>query len=378
MQIYKINSSNKEQLFLDLGSDVSGAKIMANKANINMLYIKNIHVGAANILKQDALSIGADLAVPHGVIIAKEKYVNVILIGTNKHFKILSKKELSQPFGLKELAKELPNFINQKKFNTQVMGVINANDDSFYDGSRFKDINAFNTINKMINDGASIIDIGGVSSKPGSQAVTPQEELDRVKPIIDHIAKEKLYNNATFSIDSYEPLVIEYALQNGFKIVNDITGLTNDNVAKLVASYDASIVIMHMKGSPDTMQDNPTYDDIMLDIDNFFQERIAKAQKFGIKNIILDVGIGFGKRLEHNLMLLKNLDHFRHFGYEILLGASRKSMINNIIPTPTEERLPGTIAIHLKGIEQGASIIRVHDVKEHVQAIKVQEAIQEI
>ncbi|MBL6969886.1 MAG: dihydropteroate synthase [Campylobacterales bacterium] len=378
MQIYKINSANKEQLFLDLGSDSSGAKIMANKANINMLYIKNIHVGAANILKQDALSIGADLAVPHGVIIAKEKYVNVILIGTNKHFKILSKKELAQPFGLKELAKQLPNFINLKKFNTQVMGVINANDDSFYDSSRFKDINAFNTINKMINDGASIIDIGGVSSKPGSQAITPQEELDRVKPIIDHIAKEKLYNNATFSIDSYEPLVIEYALQNGFKIVNDITGLTNDKVAQLVAFYDASIVIMHMQGSPDTMQDNPKYDDIILDIDSFFKERITKAQKFGIKNIILDVGIGFGKTLEHNLMLLKNLDHFRHFGYEILLGASRKSMINNIIPTPIEQRLPGTIAIHLKGIEQGASIIRVHDVKEHVQAIKVQEAIQEI
>ncbi len=378
MQIYKINSANKEQLFLDLGSDSSGAKIMANKANINMLYIKNIHVGAANILKQDALSIGADLAVPHGVIIAKEKYVNVILIGTNKHFKILSKKELAQPFGLKELAKQLPNFINQKKFNTQVMGVINANDDSFYDSSRFKDINAFNTINKMINDGASIIDIGGVSSKPGSQAITAQEELDRVKPIIDHIAEEKLYNNATFSIDSYEPLVIEYALQNGFKIVNDITGLTNDKVAQLVALYDASIVIMHMQGSPDTMQDNPKYDDIILDIDSFFKERITKAQKFGIKNIILDVGIGFGKTLEHNLMLLKNLDHFRHFGYEILLGASRKSMIDKIITTPIEERLAGTIAIHLKGIEQGASIIRVHDVKEHVQAIKVQEAIQEI
>ncbi len=378
MQYYKIESYNKEQLFLNLGSDSSGAKIMANKANMNMLYIKDIHVGAANILKQDALSIGAEVAVPNGVIIAKEKYVDVILIGTNKHFQILSKKELTQPFGLKELAKQLKTFINQKEFNTKIMGVINTNDDSFFDNSRFKDDDAIKKIKQMIHDGASIIDIGGVSSKPGSQAISANEEMNRVKPLIDKIAQEQLYNDAIFSIDSYEPLVVEYALKNGFKIVNDITGLNNNEIAKITAKYDATIVIMHMLGSPDTMQDNPRYNNIILDIDNFFKERIEKAKEFGIKNIILDVGIGFGKTLEHNLMLLKNLSHFKHFGYEILLGASRKSMIDQITTSKTEERLPGTLAIHLEGINKGASIIRAHDVAEHSQAIKVQEAIDKI
>jgi dihydropteroate synthase len=379
MEVYKLNQNNSQDLFKSIGADLAGTKIMSDKSNINLLYLKNIHVGAANILKQDALSIGADLAVPQGVIIAKDKFVNAILIGTNKHFKILSKKELSQPFGLKELAKQLTTFIDHdKKKSTQIMGVINANDDSFYNNSRFIGQDAVIKIKQMIKDGATIIDVGGVSSKPGSSNISPTEELQRVKPIIDIIYKESLYKKAIFSIDSYEPLVIDYALKNGFKIVNDITGLSNDGVAKLVAQYNATIVIMHMNGTPQTMQEKPEYDDLILDIDNFFKERIEKATQYGIKNIILDIGIGFGKTLNDNLILLKNMQHFHHFGYDILLGASRKSMIDKITPTPIEERLAGTLAIHLNGINKGANIIRCHDVKEHYQAIKVYESIENI
>ncbi len=378
MQYYKIDTQNSKKAFEKLGCDIGGTNILTNKTKINMLYIKNIHVGAANILKQDALSIGADLAVPHGVIIAKEKYVDAILIGTNKHFKLLAKKELAQPFGLKELAKNLPTFIMKQKKKTKIMGVINANDDSFFQESRFNGKEAIKQIKQMIKDGAKIIDIGGVSSRPGSQSIPAKEELKRVKPIIDQIAKERLYKKVDFSIDSYEPKVIEYALKNGFNIVNDITGLANDKVAKITAKYDASIVIMHMLGTPQDMQNDPIYENVITDIDDFFQERIEKAKNFGIKKIILDVGIGFGKTLEHNLLLLKNLEHFQHFGCEILLGASRKSMIDKIIPSKVEERLPGTLAIHLDGLKRGASIIRCHDVKEHHQAIKVQEAINDI
>jgi len=378
MNFYKLDKLNALQAFQKLGSDETGAKIMSDKTNINLLYIKNIHVGAANILKQDALSIGADLAVPHGVIVAREKYVDVILIGTNKHFKLLSRKELAQPFGLKELAKHLKSFINTKKYNTRIMGVINANDDSFYQNSRFEGSNAISKIRQMIKDGATIIDIGGVSSKPGSKTISQKEELQRVKPIIDQIKQEKLYKEVDFSIDSYSPKVVKYALKNKFNIVNDITGLENDKIAKLVAKYNATVVIMHMNGSPDTMQENPIYNDLIIDIDNFFKNRIIKAKSFGIKKIILDVGIGFGKTLEHNLILLKNLEYFQHFGHEILLGASRKSMIDKIIPTKTEDRLPGTLSIHLNGLSKGASIIRCHDVKEHNQAIKLQEAINNI
>jgi dihydropteroate synthase len=333
--------------------------------------IKDLHVGGANILKQDALSIGADLAVPRGTIIAQEKYVDAVLIGTTSHFEILSKKELSQPFGLKDLALQLQKFTKKYKRDIKIMGVININDDSFYKKSRFSGKKAIKKIDKMIKQGASIIDIGAVSSRPGSIKVSQKDELKRIKPICDEIKKQKLYKQITFSCDSYNPKVVKYALKSGFKIINDITGLQNDKVAKLVAKYDATIVIMHKKGTPKNMQNNPTYDDVMIEIDNFFNQRIKKALKFGIKKIVLDVGIGFGKTLEHNLLLLRNLEHFNHFGYPLLIGASRKSMIDDIIKTPIEKRLAGTLAIGLKALDNGASIIRCHDVKEHFQAIKV-------
>ena len=378
MEFYKINSTNRLKDFLDIGCDEVGAKIMTKKADIHMLYIKDIHFGAANILKQDALSIGAELVVPKGAIIGSDKYVNAILIGTTKHFEILSKKELIQPFGLKNLAKNLLSFIKPQTRQVKIMGVLNANDDSFFSKSRFSAKDAVTRIESMITDGADMIDIGGVSSRPGSDMISTDEEFARVKDILDTVKQHKLYEKAIFSIDSFQPKVIDYALSCGFKIVNDITGLSNPDVAKVASKYDASVVIMHMQGDQKTMQINPNYDDVILEIDSFFQERIALAHEHGVKDIILDVGIGFGKKLEHNLKLIKHLDTFRHFGYELLLGASRKSMINDIIPTPIEERLSGTLAIHLEGIKNGATIIRCHDVKEHFQALKVLQKIQEI
>lgn len=378
MKFYKIDTDNAQKLFADLGCDLPGAKIMTAKTDIHLIYIKELHVGAANILKQDALSIGADLAVPHGVIVAKEKFVSAVLMGTTKHLEILSRKELAQPFGLKELAKGLKKFISVKKYPTRIMGIINANDDSFFSQSRFKGESAVKRIDQMIKDGAAIIDIGGVSTRPGSDAVSPEEELERLKPICDIIAEEKLYEKVDFSIDSYTPCVIEYALKSGFKIVNDITGLESDEIAQITAKYGAAVVIMHMQGRPKTMQNDPVYEDVVTEVDEFFAQRIEKARSFGIKEIILDVGIGFGKTLEHNLLLLKNMEHFMHFGCELLIGASRKTMIDKIIPSSIEERLPGTLMIHMDSVRRGTSIVRCHDVKEHIQALKVQEAIENI
>ena len=265
--------------------------------------------------------------------------------------------------------------MNNNTYSTKIMGIINANDDSFFKDSRFLGDDAIVKITQMIKDGATIIDIGAVSSRPGSLVVSQEDELKRIKPICDIIKKEKLYDKVSFSIDSYTPCVIEYALQSGFSIVNDITGLQNDEVAALTSKYNATIIIMHMLGTPQDMQNNPTYSNVIQDVDNFFIKQIEKAKKFGIKKIVLDVGIGFGKTLEHNLLLLKNMDHFLHFGYEVLIGASRKSMINMIVPSNPEDRLSGTLAIHLDSINRGASIVRCHDVQEHHQAITIQEAI---
>jgi len=292
---------------------------------------------------------------------------------------ILSKKELAQPFGLKALANELKQFLSREAYPVRIMGVINANEDSFYEGSRFMAEDAVTQIERMIADGADIIDIGAVSSRPGSTPVSESVELERIKPICDTIAQNRIYEKAVFSVDSYTPTVIAYALKSGFGIVNDITGGVNDEVVKLAVEHGAKLCIMHMQGTPQTMQQNPHYDDVMVEVSDFFEARIAKCEALGMKRegIILDVGIGFGKTLEHNLTLLRNMEHFTHFGCEVLIGASRKSMIDKIIPTPTEERLPGTLAIHLKAVENGATIVRCHDVAEHKQALAVWEALHQ-
>ncbi len=380
MQIEKLSNEIDAKKYLkELGVDGGGMKILASKMSHHIIYIRDLHVGGANILKQDALSVGADLAVPRGTVIATTPRVDCILIATTKQMEILSKKELSQPFGLKELAIKLAEFTKIKKPKlVEIMGVINANDDSFFSESRFNHSDAINAIEKMVEEGANIIDIGGVSSAPNAKPIELSEELRRVKPIIDAIKEQKLYERVKFSIDSYEPKVIDYALSNGFQIVNDITGLVNDEVCKLCASYEARAVIMHMQGIPQTMQKSPSYNNILNDIYQFFEERIQKAEQFGVKDIVLDVGIGFGKTLEHNLKLIKHLEHFLTLEKPLLVGASRKSMIDKISSSLPKDRLAGTIALHLESIKNGASILRVHDVAEHIQAIKVYKALRDI
>ena len=378
MHVEHLSSTlNLKAALHELKVDVGGVSILADKGEIHIIRIMDMHVGAANILKQDALSIGADLAVPRGTVTAMEPRVNALLIANERQLQQLAKKEKAQPFGLKVLAQELERYCHRQITpEIQIMGIINANDDSFYAQSRYKETQAIEKIEMMIQEGAHIIDIGGVSSRPNAQSVSVQEELQRVRPIIDSLSEQRMYEKVRLSLDSYEPSVIAYALEKGFGIVNDITGLANDEVARLCASYDATAIIMHMRGNPQTMQNNPQYNSVLHEVGEFFQERLEKADKFGIKNTILDCGIGFGKRLEDNLALITHQKHFTRFGIPLLVGASRKSMIDQIVPTLSDERLSGTLALHLKAIEEGASIVRVHDVKEHVQAIAVWKALR--
>lgn len=380
MQIELLSNDIDIKKYLQaINVDEGGIAILSAKASYYTLYIRDLHVGAANILKQDALSVGADLAVPRGTVIAKTSNVDCILIATARQLQALSKKERAQPFGLKEVAYKFQEILKVKKpLYAEVMGVINANDDSFFSASRFKDGGAIEAIEKMIEEGADIIDIGGVSSAPNSAYVDKEEELIRVKPILDLIQGKKLYDRVKFSIDSYEPSVIKYALDSGFRIVNDITGLADAEVSKLCVAYGATAVIMHMQNTPLTMQDNPAYEHILGDIYSFFEQRVQEAEALGVKDIVLDVGIGFGKTLEHNLMLIKHQEHFLTLDKPLLVGASRKSMIDKISPSKPQERLGGTLALHLESVKNGASIIRVHDVKEHVQALKVQQALKNI
>ena len=377
MVIEKINiNTNVEEFLKNLDVDAGGINILSSKGKMHLIHIKELHVGGANILKQDALSVGADLAVPRGTVLAKTPYVDCLLIATTRELEKLSKKELAQPFGLKDLANELSKILKVKKSKSvEIMGVINANDDSFFSSSRFSDTDAIQKIEQMINDGAQIIDIGGVSSAPNSKVVSVEEELRRVENIYNLIYKQKLYEKVKFSADTYEPEVAKKALDSGFKIINDIKGLENDELCKVIAQYDAQAILMHMQGDPQTMQKNPSYDSLLNDIYSFFKNRITKAESFGVKDIVLDVGIGFGKTLDNNISLIKNLEHFLTLDKELLVGASRKSMIDKIFPSDVSQRLAGSLEIHMESVRNGASVLRVHDVYEHAQALAVHNAL---
>lgn len=376
MAIRLADDTDLQALFAKLNVDKPGAAIMVKKGKRHLFLLRNLRTPAANILKQDALSMGAELAVPMGACSCATERVDGVLICTQKQLELLVKKEMAQPFGLKEVARELKAFVSLPSFPVRIMGILNINEDSFYSGSRTGESAFLERAERMIADGADIIDVGAVSSRPGSQPVPVKEELARVTPVADLVKKHKLYEKALFSLDSYQPEVLRYALDHGFGLVNDITGLTDDLVCKVAAEYDAQTCIMHMKGTPQSMQADPQYGNVVEELTTFFRQRIEKAESFGVKKLILDTGIGFGKALDHNLQLIKHQGHFRSLDFPLLVGASRKSMIDKIVSCPTEERLPGTLAIHLKALEEGASIIRCHDVKEHVQAIRVWEAMK--
>ncbi len=264
---------------------------------------------------------------------------------------------------------------NILKFNrTLVMGILNVTPDSFSDGNLFLDPNkAIKHAKQMVKEGADIIDIGGESTRPGSDAVSEEEELRRVSQIIKKLKDEI---KVPISIDTYKPRVAEECIKLGAGIINDINGLRNEEMIKVAARYKVPVVVMHMKGSPKTMQKNLEYKDVIKEIKQFFGQQIKKAKKAGIKDMIIDPGIGFGKTTGHNLEILKNLSKFKDLGCPILVGPSRKSFIGNITRLPVNERLEGTLAAISIAVINGANIVRVHDVKECKRAAMVADAVR--
>jgi dihydropteroate synthase len=380
MEVLAIDASADLRARLDaLGCDPGGSAIMAQKGRVRLFRVTGLKPAAANILKQDALAVGADLAVPRGVIDCRVESCEAVLMGTPRQLARLVRKMARQPFGLKAAGEALRAHLQAPvRPPVRLMGVVNANDDSFYPGSRFRPDAAIEAMARMVEEGAAIVDVGAVSSRPGSEPVSESEELARLRPLFEAIGRTGPMG-AVLSIDTFRPAVAREALEAGFAIVNDITGLGDPQMAAVAAEYGAGVVIMHMRGEPKTMQHNPHYRDVVAEVDAFFSERIERALAGGVakEKIILDVGIGFGKRPEHNLTLLRNLEHFRHHGCELLIGASRKSLIDAIDPAPVEARLPGTLAIHLEAVRRGASVVRCHDVAEHRQALALQRAIEE-
>lgn len=255
-----------------------------------------------------------------------------------------------------------------------VMGIINVTPDSFSDGGVFATSeDAVRRAGELIEQGADILDIGGESTRPGAAPVSSEEEAGRVLPVIKEITRK--HPKTPVSIDSCKPEVVRAAIDAGAAMINDVTGLQNPEMVRIAAESQAPVVIMHMKGTPRTMQRRPAYKDVVKEIIAFFKERVRTLQKLGVKRIILDPGIGFGKTANHNLRILNHLEEMTKLGYPIMIGASRKSFMGKILGLPIDQREEATIAVNTLAVSKGAAIIRVHDVMRNHRAIKMAEAI---
>lgn len=258
----------------------------------------------------------------------------------------------------------------------QVMGILNCTPDSFYARSRYRqEADLLRQAEDMLEEGAAILDIGGASSRPGAEWVTLDEELSRVLPAIEAIKRH--FPNALLSIDTVWSEVARQSIAAGVSMVNDISaGRFDPLLYETVAALDVPYVLMHMKGQPDTMQQQATYDNVVLEVLDFFIAELGKLRALGIKDIILDPGFGFGKQVHHNYSLLKHLHVFGLLELPLLAGLSRKSMITRVLDTQAEQALHGTTALHMVALQQGARLLRVHDVKPAIETIKLWQTLE--
>ena len=258
----------------------------------------------------------------------------------------------------------------------KIMGILNVTPDSFYDGGKFNEESTLlSQVDKMLQEGATFIDVGAYSSRPGADSVSEEEELRRILPIVKLILKK--FPNILLSIDTFRSSVADSCLSEGAAIINDISaGIQDEQMLAIVAKHKAPFIMMHMRGTPQTMQQQTHYDDLTVDILKYFSERIAIARSYGLHDLIVDPGFGFAKTLEQNYTLLAQLALFKNLGHPILVGLSRKSMIYKLLRTDAQNALNGTTALHTIALGKGAKILRVHDVKEAMECILLQQHLE--
>lgn len=382
-----------------IGVDKEGIKIMLPKADFKIFKIDELNSYAANILKQEALALGAEVAIKREALIRRTK-TDALIFATAAQLEKLVEKLNKQPFGLKEVSLELKKFLKERKkvlllrgkiLNLSqpcICGIINLTFDSFSqdgilmqaqkEGKRSEEL-ALKKAEKMVKEGAKILDLGAESSRPFSKPINEDEELKRLIPSLKAIRKE--FKDIFISVDTYKYKVAKEAVEEGADIINDITALRKSpQIVSLIKKYNLGCVLMHMKGTPQTMQINPVYKDVIKEISKFLEERVNFCLKEGIKReqLMIDPGIGFGKRVEDNLKIINHLEEFKFLDLPIFLGVSRKSFIGKVLKVNIEERLIGTLATIVIAILKGANVLRVHDVKEARQTLKIVEAIRKV
>ncbi|MGQ9701335.1 MAG: dihydropteroate synthase [bacterium] len=382
MQI--LRNIRKEQIkkeLEDIGVAPEAHSLFLKKSDYHIVKLDELSIAQANILKQIALICGADLAIPKDAyFISKRKKFSVLLFANSREIEKIINRLNEQPWmgkiitALSEILKPASHPIlkigdDQIEFDrTYIMGIINLSPDSFYSGSRYTTVSTIKKIvEEMIQEGADFIDIGAESTRPGAKMLSVEEEIARLKSVLPSITKN---TKIPISVDTYKAEVAKYALDHGVKIINDIFGLgfgnQNKKLARTIAQYKAGVVIMHIRGTPATMQINPHYDNLMAEIHKYLKKRLDFALNNGIdfKRIIIDPGLGFGKTVKDNYEIIERLAELKVFQRPILVGHSRKSFIGAPFNLPPEERLEGTLGVQALLVKNGASIIRVHDVAE--------------
>ncbi|MCD4656649.1 MAG: dihydropteroate synthase [Planctomycetes bacterium] len=378
----------------DIPTSTEVIEHMSRKCEGYAVLLNDISAPQAHILKETMLSLDGDAAVHRQLIKTPIDSSQVVILGTKRQLDSLSAKMQNQPFALTQVAecvkKAIANFNKQiftlklrdnKSFlidKPLIMGVLNVTTDSFSDGGKYLKIGeAISRSMQMIEQGADIIDIGGESSRPGAKPISETDELRNILPIIEKIRDK---SDVLISVDTYKPEVARKAVDAGCNIINDITGARNPELVEVAAQTQAAFIVMHMQGNPQNMQRNPEYDHVIAEIYTYLFKANLMLQDAGISadSIIHDVGFGFGKTPQHNLTLLKYLHQFRTIGSPLMVGLSRKSLFKFITGAEVDDRLIETIAAHYHCLNQGAKILRVHDVSEAVKAKKVFEAIENV
>ena len=373
-----------------IGVDKIGINVMSPKTLQKFIYMKDMTLTQCHIIKQVALSNNTDAAVHKQVVTGRVEKSDILLFGTVKQLGYIAKSLSNQQFKLKEVANKINRIIDARKNRiwkfrgkeidltkkTAIMGILNVTPDSFSDGGKWTNIdNALKHCENMISQGADIVDVGGESTKPGARKVELAEELDRVIPVIEKI---KQNFDIPVSIDTYKSKVAEEAAKAGVEIVNDISGLNfDDKMPDVIAKNKMGCCIMHILGTPENMQKNPHYEDVIDEINDYFGAAVKKAMEKGINSnaIVIDPGIGFGKRVIDNLTILNRLNEFNIHGLPVLIGLSRKSFIEKILNSEVDERLFSTIGAQVVAFMRGADIVRVHDVKAAFDSLRIAEAI---
>ncbi len=373
-----------------IGVTSVGVQIMLKKADSRLVKIEGVGTKEANIIKQEMLSAGGDAATEKGTLDFSVEESDLILMGTASQYEKLLSKLRIQPFKCKDIAAEIEEVLeNYEKRDlvlklpkkeipldrTLVMGVLNVTPDSFSDGGKFLEPDAaINHGEEMAKQGADIIDIGGESTRPYSDPVSLDEELKRVRPVVEELLQRI---DVPISIDTMHPEVVKEIVEMGAQMVNDVSGLRDEQMISTIAELDVPVVIMHMLGEPKTMQEKPEYKDVMGGICRYLRNQVDAAVRGGIsrEKIIVDPGIGFGKTIEHNLEIIRRLGELRSMGLPILIGTSRKSFIGKILDVDETERLEGSLAAMVSSIQNGANIVRVHDVEESVRVARIADAI---